>query len=215
MTSVEFSPHEYFNRIFNYWWIVLLATIVGSVFGFAFYQLHAPMYEATATYFVTLDLTRFPIQAGREDTIQYNEDMALNTTGGALLSTNTLDDVVLKAQGSGIKLTAQDLLNNYTIERKQDLWELRYRNQDPRTAQQVTNMWAESGYQEMLRWQQTGLTPTYVILQSPTLALLPQRPVVYGRNNVLLAGAMIGFIAGIVIAVVLSHRTVKLPQGQG
>ena len=96
MTSNEFSPHEYFSRVMNLWWLVLLATFLGGAFGFIFFHLHPPVYEATATYFVTLDLNRFPIQGVREDLIQYNEDMALNTTEGALLSTEVLNNVIIQ-----------------------------------------------------------------------------------------------------------------------
>ena len=70
------------------------------------------MYEATATYFVTLDLNRFPILGVREDLIQYNEDMALNTTEGALVSTEVLNDVIAQAQELGQSLSVKDLLDN-------------------------------------------------------------------------------------------------------
>ncbi len=209
MSSTEFSPYEYFSRVMAYWWVVLLATILGGAFGFAYYQLHPPVYEATATYFVTLDLNRFSTLGVREDLIQYNEDMALNTTEGALLSTEVLNDVVAQSESLGISLTVRDLINNYTIERKHDIWELRYRNQDPAVAQAITNAWAQSGYQAMLSWQASGKAPEYVIFQAPTLALLPQQPVMYGRNNLILAGALIGFISGVVISILLSNAAKK------
>ncbi len=190
-----------------YWWVVLLATVLGGAFGFIFYQLHPPVYEATARYFVTLDLNRFSALGVREDLIQYNEDMALNTTEGALLSTEVLNDVVAQSQDLGQPLTARDLIDNYTIERKHDIWELRFRSQDPAWAQAIVNAWAQSGYQAMLSWQASGKAPDYVIFQTPTLALLPDKPVLYGRNNLVLAGALIGFISGVVISILLSHTT--------
>ena len=143
MTSSEFSPHEYFSRVINLWWIVLFATFFGGVLGFIFFHLHPPVYEATATYFVTLDLNRFPTLGVREDLIQYNEDMALNTTGGVLLSIEVLNNVVLQMKNLGQSLTVKDLLNNSTIERKHDIWELRYRSQDPSVAQSIVNTWAQ------------------------------------------------------------------------
>ncbi len=209
MTSAEFSPYEYFTRVFRYWWVVLLVTIIGGGAGFAFYQLHPPVYEATTTYFVTLDLTRFPIQGVREDAIQYNEDMALNTTEGALLTTTVLNDVIKQANDRGISLTEQNLRDNYTIERRQDVWYLRYRSAIPVNAQTVANLWAASGYQEMLAWQASGLAPAYVIFQPPTLALLPSLPVAYGRSNTVLAGALIGFVIGIGISGLVSRPTSK------
>jgi uncharacterized protein involved in exopolysaccharide biosynthesis len=207
MTSNEFSPSGYFLRVINTWWLVLLTTLLGGVFGFIFFHLHPPVYEATATYFVTLDLNRFPTQGVREDLIQYNEDMALNTTEGALLSTEVLNNLIVQVKDLGQSFTTKELLENSTIERKHDIWELRYRSQDPELAQAIVNIWAKTGYQAMLSWQASGLAPDYVIFQSPTLALVPQQPVLYGRNNLILAGAMIGFIIGIIISSLLSRST--------
>jgi uncharacterized protein involved in exopolysaccharide biosynthesis len=209
MTTSEFSPSEYFSRVISYWWVVVVATIVGATLGFIFYHLHPPVYEATATYFITLDLNRFPTLGTREDLIQYNEDMALNTTQGALLSTDVLNSVVEQAKVLGQSLTVKDLIDNSTIERKHDIWELRYRSKDPATAQSIVNAWAQTGYQAMLSWQATGKAPDYVVFQPPTPATLPERPVLYGRNNLVLAGALIGFIIGIVISVLLSHAIPK------
>ena len=209
MNSSEFSPSEYFSRVMSYWWVVLLATILGGAFGFIFYHLHPPIYEATATYFVTLDLNRFPTQGVREDLIQYNEDMALNTTEGALLSTDVLNSMVTQAPGLGQSLTVRDLLDNSTIERKHDIWELRYRSEEPAAAQAIVNAWAQTGYQAMLSWQAAGKAPDYVVFQPPTRATLPQHPVLYGLNNLVLAGALVGFICGIVISILLSHAARK------
>jgi uncharacterized protein involved in exopolysaccharide biosynthesis len=210
MTSTEFSPIDYLNRILNLWWLVLIAMVLGGALGFLFFQLHSPIYEATATYFVTIDLTRFPIQGVREDLIQYNEDMAVNTTEGALLSTKVLNNVVNQLKTSGKSLSIKDLLSNYTIERKHDIWELRYRSQVPSDAQMIVNLWAQIGYQAMLAWQASGLAPDYVIFQPPSPALLPQQPVLYGRNNLILAGALIGLIIGIIISTSISRSARKL-----
>jgi hypothetical protein len=60
----------------------------------------------------------------------------------------------------------------------------------------------------MLSWQASGKAPDYVVFQPPTQALLPQQPVLYGRNNLVLAGALIGFIAGIIISILIS----RLPE---
>jgi uncharacterized protein involved in exopolysaccharide biosynthesis len=211
MSSPEFSPIDFLRRILNLWWLVFLTMILGGVLGFIFFHLHPPLYEATATYFVTIDLTRFPIQGVREDLIQYNEDMAINTTEGALLSTQVLNDLVSQVNTLGKSLTLKDLLQNYTIERKHDIWELRYRNQVPADAQEIVNLWAQIGYQAMNSWQASGLAPDYVIFQPPIPALLPQQPVLYGRNNLMLAGALIGLIIGIIISTSVTRSPNKPP----
>ncbi|OGN93096.1 MAG: hypothetical protein A2Y88_05990 [Chloroflexi bacterium RBG_13_48_10] len=212
MTSNEFSPGVYIMRVMSTWWLVLLTTFLGGLFGFIFFHLHPPVYEATATYFVTLDLYRFPIQGVREDLIQYNEDMALNTTEGALVSMEVLNRVILQVKDIGQSLTVKDLLDDSTIERKHDIWELRYRNQDPAIAQSIVNTWAQAGYQAMLSWQAAGLAPDYVIFQPPTLALVPQQPVLYRQNNLMLAGALIGFMIGIIFSSLIRRNKIEPVQ---
>ena len=197
MTSNEFSPYVFFSHVMNLWWLVALTTILGGAFGYVFFHLHPPVYEATATFIVTIDLNRFPFQGVREDLIQYNEDMALNTTQDALLSLEAREKVVAQLKTLDITLSPNDLIKNSTIERKQDVWELRFRSQSPPDAQEIVNSWASVGYQAMLSWQETGKTPDYVIFQPPTLADIPQDPVLYDRNKVILAGALIGFLAAI------------------
>jgi uncharacterized protein involved in exopolysaccharide biosynthesis len=213
MTSNEFSPIDYFNRVLDLWWLVALATILGGVSGYIFYQLHPPIYEATANYIVTIDMNRFPLQDVRNDMLQYNEDMALNITNGVLLSPEVRGQVITRLSSLGISLTGKDLLQNNTIERKQDTWELRYRSQNPLEAQEVVNAWAEIGYQAMLSWQQTGKAANYVVFQPPTLADIPENPVLYDRNKVMLAGAMIGFIIGIISSHLISRSPREPLQG--
>jgi uncharacterized protein involved in exopolysaccharide biosynthesis len=205
----EFSPHDNFNRVMDLWWVVALATVLGGVFGFIYYSIHPPIYEATVTFFVTIDLDHFPFQGVREDLIQYNEDMALGTTEGALRSPEVRDELITQAQTLGIPLTAYDLLQNSTIERKHDIWELRYRSEEPLVAQTVVNTWAKIGYQAMLNWQATGKAPSFVIFQPPIESPTPQEPVFYKRNNLVLAGSLIGFTVGIVLSTIISRSSKK------
>ncbi|HEX9091383.1 MAG TPA: Wzz/FepE/Etk N-terminal domain-containing protein [Anaerolineales bacterium] len=200
MDSSEFSVYDHFNRTLSRWWLVALLAIIGGVFGLIFYQLHPSVYEATATYLVNIDLDRFPLQGMQEDLIQYNEDLAVNTTQSVLLSNDVVDGVVRQAKIAGITVTSSDLLKNYTIERKQETWELRYRSQNPQEAQLIVNIWADIGYQAMISWRTAGSAPNYVLFHTPTKAELPQEAVFYDRNKVILAGILIGFIAGILLS---------------
>jgi capsular polysaccharide biosynthesis protein len=209
MNSNEFSPYEYFSRIVNLWWVVFVATLAGGALGFAFFYFHPPVYEATATYIVTIDLNRFPMQGIQEDLIQYNEDLAINTTQDAFLSDEVLNAVVNQLKVMGMPLTVADLVHNYTIERKHELWEIRYRSQVPSDAQTIVNTWAQIGYQMILSWQATGMVPEYVIFKPLSQALLPTQPMLYGRNNLIFAGAIIGFILGIIISARISRPPKK------
>lgn len=212
MTPNEFSPYEYFNKVIGLWWLVALATFMGGAIGYIFYHLQSPEYEAAATYIVTIDLSRFPFVGVREDLIQYNEDMAVNTTQNVLLSQEVRDQVITQLNTLGISLTHNDLIENSTIERKQDVWELRFRSEDPVQAQKIVDIWAMTGYQAMLSWQESGKAPDYVTFNPPTLSLVPQEPIVYDRNKVILAGALIGFITGVIASNLISRSPGKSIQ---
>ena len=212
MTSNEFSPLEYFNKVIDLWWLVALATFFGGVIGFIFHQFQPSVYEATASYIVTVDLNRFPFQDVREDLIQYNEDMAVNITQDALLSQEVRDVVIGKMKEMGITISPNDLIDNSTIERKQELWELRYRSKNPQQAQEIVDTWAKLGYDAMLSWQESGKAPDYVVFNPPILSDIPQQPVVYDRNKLILAGALFGFIIGIITASLISRPKKKSVQ---
>lgn len=200
MIASEFSVYDQFNHLLSRWWLIALATLLGGILGFIIFQLRPPLYEATATYLVTIDLNRFPLQTTQEDLMQYNEDLALNTTKGVLLSNDVLDQVINQVNNNGITISKYDLLHRSTIERKQETWELRYRSEIPQDARMIVNIWAGIGYQAMISWQETGKVPPYVIFNSPAEALTPQEPVYYDRNRVMLAGVFIGFITGILVS---------------
>ena len=213
MNSNEFSPYNYFIRLIDFWWVVALATFIGGLFGFIFFQLNPPIYEATATYTVTIDLETFPIQDFPQDMLQYNEDMALNTTKSILLSPEVRQQVVTSVNEQGISLTPEELVKNYTIERKHDIWELRYRSENPQDAQTIANTWADLGYQAMLASQQAGKMPAYVVFEAPSLATTPQEPVIYDRNRLIIAGAVIGFILGVLTTSLVSRSPRRISPG--
>ncbi len=206
MTSNELSPYRYFDRVVELWWLVFLVALLGGALGYLFFSLHAPMYEATASYYVRIDLALFPMTSVGDDLLRYNEDMAVNVTKEVLLSGQVLNDVVNQLKTKGIELAPSDLLQSYTIERKLDIWELRVQNHSPAAAQTIVNTWAEIGYQAMVAWQSSGKVENYVVFQPPTQAITPTQPVLYGRNNVMLAGALIGLIVGFIVTNRLSQN---------
>jgi uncharacterized protein involved in exopolysaccharide biosynthesis len=76
---------------------------------------------------------------------------------------------------------------------------LRYRHQDPQIAQSIVNFWAERGWEALQEAQQGGRAEEFVILDLVSLAALPQAPIYQNRNNLILAGTMIGFITGVIL----------------
>jgi hypothetical protein len=206
----EFTPLDEFSRLFRYWWLIAISMVLGGLAAYLFHRLNPPVYEAAATIMATIDTETFPFEGVREDLIQYNEDMALGTIEGVLRSTGVTGALFDTALAQGITLDARILAKSSSIERKQDIWEVRYRSADPATAQSVTNLWMELGYAAMQTWYTEGRIPAYVILETPTFAYLPDEPIAYQLSNLLLAGSMAGFILGLMITA-LVPRPVPMP----
>jgi uncharacterized protein involved in exopolysaccharide biosynthesis len=202
----ELNPLDQFQKTLDNWWIIAVCMVIGAMIAYGFHLARPPIYEATATIMATIDTYTFPFQGVREDLIQYNEDMALGTIEGVLRSAEVTQTLITTASSAGIQITAADLKERSTIERKHAIWELRFRSSDPQNAQSIVNYWMEIGYTAMLTWQADGRIPSYVILESPTYAYLPTTPITYQLNKLLLAGLVIGSTVGVLLSMILPYN---------
>ncbi len=204
----EFTPLDEFSRLFHYWWLIALCMLLGGVVAFLFHKVNPPLYEATATIMATIDQENFPFQNVREDLIQYNEDMALSVVEIVLQSPDVKQSLFSAAQSQSISLDSASLAKASTLERKQAIWEIRFRDSDPAMAQNIVDLWTEIGYQAMQIWQSDGRIASFVIIEPPSPALLPDTPIAYGLNKLLLAGSLAGLIIGILISAPLGKPLV-------
>jgi hypothetical protein len=156
----------------------------------------------------TIDQENFPFQNVREDLIQYNEDMALSVVEIVLQSPDVKQSLFSAAQSQSISLDSASLAKASTLERKQAIWEIRFRDSDPAMAQNIVDLWTEIGYQAMQIWQSDGRIASFVIIEPPSPALLPDTPIAYGLNKLLLAGSLAGLIIGILISAPLGKPLV-------
>lgn len=201
----EFVPLEHFYFFIRYWWVVVIATIIGGVAGFFFSRMHTPQYEAAATFYINVDLSKVeepPLPL-------HDEDLALSMIQGALLHPQVVEDLVQELKKSYPELDTVKLLANHTLERKNAFWELRYRDPDPLMAQKIVNLWAEKGYREYLDQKSDGTIPSYVISTEPLLSGKPDRPIVFPPNQLILAGSALGFVIGLLV-IELKGNTGKL-----
>jgi uncharacterized protein involved in exopolysaccharide biosynthesis len=195
----EFIPLEKFYRILKLWWVVAITVFVGGALGYIYHASHPPVYEATATFFVGIDMDKMALVPPRQDQIQYNEDMALAAVAGVLRVPEVQEAVIQQSAAQGVQLDAGRLYRNHILERKHAFWELRFRDTDPALAQKVVNLWAEIGYRTMVEWQASGKIVNFVIIYPPTPAVLPLKPAIFDRNRLMAAGGMAGFVIGIVL----------------
>jgi uncharacterized protein involved in exopolysaccharide biosynthesis len=191
----EFVPLEHFYRFLRYWWIAVLTTLLGGLFGLAFSYFHTPIYEAQARVSANVDLTRvtkLPLE-------HQEEDLALFNVQVAMLDPQTINNVIQAASRQNIVLDPTQLLKNQTIERKLAFWDLHYRDENPSKAQTVANLWIEEAYKTLLVMKDSGKIPSYVIIQGVTPADTPQTPIYYQFTWLILAGGIIGLVSGILI----------------
>lgn len=191
---------ERFQRLLARWWLLVIAALAGALIGYLFNMLRPPVYEATARFYVSIDSSKTAHLLDQPLMYQYDEDMALAATEHILRDALVREIVSEAALKEGIQVAPADLLVDGHIERKHAFWELSYRNPDPGVAQKVVNLWAETGYKSMLAWKENGMLVDYIVFNEFTPADLPEEPVLFDRNSLMLAGAVLGLIAGVVLA---------------
>jgi hypothetical protein len=191
----ELVPLDHFYLFIRYWWVVVVTTIIGGVAGFLFSRTHTPLYEASATFYVNVDLNKV-----KEPPLPlHDEDMALSMIQGALFHPQVVENLAQELKKSDPQMDTAKLLDNYTFERKNAFWELRYRDPDPRLAQEIVSLWAEKGYQEYLSQKDDGTIPSYVISTEPLISGTPEKPIIYPPNQLILAGSVLGFVVSLLI----------------
>lgn len=199
----EINPGDQVGRLLRSWWVIALSMVVFGAAGYLFHMLRAPLYEATVTYNVWLDFNY--LKTDREFT-EYDEDLNINAVGNSYLAPAVIDQVTNEALKQGWIKNANEILLNYRIERKHSGWELRYQDTNPQIAMDVVNYWAKAGYQYLAGLEKSETIPTYARFSEPTLAVLPASPIRFGRNNLILAGALFGLVIGVFSSAWLSRK---------
>lgn len=195
----EVILHNHFSRVARSWWVLVVTSLLGAGTGLFFHVRQPTLYEARAIFYISIDLAALKELEIPDEFFQYNEDLALGITQSILVLPDLLQEVAVEGQRQGYEVSPENLLQNSTIERKHAIWELRYRNPDALVAQFITGLWASKAYEIMQAWKEAGRTAGYVIFTPPGLEKLPQEPVRYGRNRLMLAGLLVGFAVGIIL----------------
>jgi hypothetical protein len=204
----EFTPLQHFYRLTRLWWLIVLCSLLGAGLAYLFHRLNPPVYEATSSLNVTIDLAQLQLLSDiPKDKLQYNEDLALSVTDQAFRDLESYQAVLARATAQGLPIPDVDtLFANHTLERRHAIWQMHYRHSDPLVAQAVANTWTQVAYENMLTWQSTGQIPAYLIVKPPVQAGLPEEPVIYDLNRLLLAGSLIGLVVGILFSEILARR---------
>lgn len=135
----EFTPLSELEHLIRSWPLLLLLALWGGAVGWLLHRAQPPVYEARATFYISLDFT----QTG--DLTQFEEDHAVSVASAVLQGGPVLDRVAAAAQAEGLDVEPQDLLEKGFLERRQATWTLRLRDPDPAAAARLANLWAEHG----------------------------------------------------------------------
>lgn len=152
----EFSPLEAFEYALRRWWLVALLVIAGGGAGGLFHRVQPPLYEAKATFMVSIDFSRSDALT-RWDQDRYEEDHTILAAMALIVSTPVIEQVSADVQARGIPAEALVFNRRVFIERKQALMTLRVRNENPETAALIANLWADRAYAALLDAQQHAL----------------------------------------------------------
>jgi hypothetical protein len=190
----ELIPLDNFKRMLKFWWLVLLFSIVGGIVGYIIHRQKPPLYEAKAIFMASIDFNKI---SPPYTLTQYDEDISLVNVEVALIEArSSVSSYVLT---NNFFSDPNLLLYQSVIERKNAYWELRFRYSDPIVAQNITNYWAHQALILLQEWQKSDQMPSYLYFDLVQLATLPDRPVYFETNKMVMAGSLIGLLSGLLI----------------
>ena len=131
-------PLDILQLITKRWWITVLSMVIGGFCALLVTGFIPPVYEASASYSVTIDYTR----TGALSDVQ--EDQAMRGIGYVITSDEVVESVI-----DEIKLHQSDYSRNQfekdsSLDREEFRWTLRYRSSDPAFAEKAAIIWADT-----------------------------------------------------------------------
>jgi len=123
------------------WWRLFAAfLILGAAAGWAGWSIRKPIYESKASISVMIDFTR----TGKLSDIE--EDLAMVAVGDIIKSSQVKDEVVVQSEVRGVSLKGIDLEEITFLERQNEKWILRVRDEKASDAKELANLWANISF---------------------------------------------------------------------
>ncbi len=136
-------PYEWLERSFHNWWFLILTMILGGLCGLVMNRFEPPVYEAKASFAFHIDLTQTGNIGSNDEEVMYN------WANNLIITKPVTSQVVAAARAKNIALTPEKFAENSGIERYNEVYELRYRDSDPKIAAEVANLWASTAYAQL------------------------------------------------------------------
>jgi uncharacterized protein involved in exopolysaccharide biosynthesis len=203
----DFSPKDEIQRMLHMWWVLATCMILGGLVGFAIHRVKPPVYQAKATLYSFIDFQKVTdVQLS-----EYDEDVTVNTIQSVMLSNLVIGKVLEDAGKADIPMEYTTFMDQMSIYRSLTNYELFYRDRDPKIAQTIVNIWAQTGLSTLKDLQEAGAVPPYITVELQNLAELPQSPSYSQTNVFVLSGAILGLIAGLFVTSTSFPKFLKKP----
>jgi hypothetical protein len=131
------NPSEWITSVSTRWYVLTALMIIGGLVGFLLAGTFQPLYEASATFSVTIDYTR----TGALSDIQ--EDQAMRGVGSVIFSDSVIQSVFAELDNINGPIPPQKFYERASLDRTDFRWTLRFRDEDPRAARQTVGIWAD------------------------------------------------------------------------
>lgn len=133
-----FKPLDLLLSITERWWLTVFCMVAGGFFALLLTRFIPPVYEASASFSVTIDYTR----TGALSDIQ--EDQAMRGIGRVITSNEVVESVIDEVNLQLSEYSRIQFEKDSTLDREEFQWTLRYRSSDPALADKVARIWADT-----------------------------------------------------------------------
>ncbi len=213
-----FDPLRSMQNLLKKWWQIVLFGLLAALIGLGISYLLTPMYQAEAIFYASIDFRDINFENLVTHTgepyefTQYDEDLALEAVRVILL------EVMPAAQQYALSLDPNidqaTFQNDMQIERNHAQWFLRFRHPDPQIAQQIVGYWAQMGLDALKMAQTKERIEPYVMVDLVSSPGLPQTPIYRHRGVLVLAGGLIGLVAGIIFVDFRGRYLLDVSKGE-
>jgi hypothetical protein len=135
-----FRPLETLRDGLRSWWLIVVFMVMGAVVGGGAWRAFHPVFESKASISVSIDFTR----TGQLSDIE--EDLAMVAIGDILKSTKVTQIMISQAAEKGMIISETGLRETAFLERQNELWLLRVRDENPEMAAYLANLWLDTSY---------------------------------------------------------------------
>jgi len=132
------KPLDIMQLITKRWWITAVGMVIGGFCALLVARFIPPVYEASASFSVTIDYTR----TGALSDIQ--EDQAMRGIGYVITSDEVIESTIDEVRLHQSDYSRIQFEKDSTLDREEFQWTLRYRCSDPALAEKVAIIWADT-----------------------------------------------------------------------